>query len=203
MGTKEAGSAPSRIADALLTPVQQRLLGLLFGQPDRRFQSAEIIRLAAGGTGAAHRQLQRLGESGLLTVSREGAQKYYQANRESPVYAELHGLIVKTVGLVDPLREALRPLADQIRAAFVFGSLAKKSDRAASDVDVLIVSDMLTYPDVYEALQNAEARISRPINPTVFSRNEWRRKAKATDSFAKRVAAQPKIFVIGDEDALA
>ena len=198
MGT----NTPSRIADALLTPVQQRLLGLLFGQPDRRFQSAEIIRLAAAGTGAAHRQLRRLSEAGLVQVTRDGNQKYYQANHDSPVFPELHGLVVKTVGLVDPLRQALAPLAPHIHAAFIFGSVASKSERSESDVDVLILSDGLSYPDAYEALQKAEEKIARPINPILMNRTEWRSKRGAGDSFAKRIAVQPKIFVIGGEDAL-
>jgi predicted nucleotidyltransferase len=191
------------LAGALFTQVQQRILGLLFGQPERRFQSAEIIRLAAGGTGAAHRQLQRLAESGLVLVTKDGSQKYYQANPRSPIYPELHGLVSKTVGVVEPLRRSLSPIANRIQAAFVFGSIAKKSDRADSDLDLLIVSDELDYPDTYQALQAAEELIARPINPTVMTRAEWKRKRRARDSFAKRIAAEPKLFVIGDEDALA
>ena len=179
------------------------MLGLLFGQPARRFQSAEIIRLAAGGTGAVHRQLQRLADAGLVLATREGSQKYYQANPRSPIYPELHGLVLKTVGVVEPLRRALAPFASGIQAAFVFGSTARNSDRADSDLDLMIVSDELTYPDVYQALQDTEHLIARVINPTVMTRVEWRKKRSAADSFAKRIAAQPKLFVIGDEDALA
>jgi hypothetical protein len=89
------------LAQALFTPVQQRVLALLFGQPDRRYQSAELIRLAQSGTGAVHRQLARLASAGLVAVTRSGNQKYYQANRESPVFEELHSLITKTVGRVE------------------------------------------------------------------------------------------------------
>ena len=92
------------LASALFTPVQRRVLALLFGQPQRRFQSAELIRLARSGTGATHRQLQRLASSGLVLVTKEGNQKYYQANRESPIFPELHGLILKTVGIVEPIQ---------------------------------------------------------------------------------------------------
>jgi len=95
------------MADALFTPVQQRVLALLFGQPERRYQSAELIRLAKGGTGAVHRQLARLAAAGLVTVTHTGNQKHYQARRDAPVFEELHGLVVKTVGLVQPLRRAL------------------------------------------------------------------------------------------------
>jgi len=120
-----------------------------------------------------------------------------------PIFAELRGLAVKTFGLVEPLRTALEPLADRIAAAFVFGSVAKGTDRASSDVDLLVLSDDLAYADVYATLEQAEIVLARPVNPTVFTRAEWRRKRRARDSFASRIASQPRLFVIGDDDALA
>jgi predicted transcriptional regulator len=99
----------TRLADVLFSPVQQRVLALLFGQPGRSFLGAEVIALAGSGTGAVHRQLIRLADSGLVMVTRVGNQKHYQANRDSPVFSELHGLVVKTVGLAGPLQEALAP----------------------------------------------------------------------------------------------
>lgn len=194
--------APTALADALFTPVQQRVLGLLFGQPGRRFQSAELIRLAGSGTGATYRILRRLAESGLILESVEGRQKYYRANRASPIFRELAGLVRKTVGLIAPLREALAPLAPRIRAAFVYGSVAKRSDRAASDIDLMVISDALTYPDLFSALQDAEAALARTVNPNVMSRETWRSKRAQKDSFAARIAAQPKLFVIGSDDEL-
>ena len=196
-------SAAIGLGGILFTPVQQRLFGLLFGQPARRFQSAEIIRLAGSGTGAVHRQLQRLAEVGLVLATREGNQKYYQANPRSPIFSELRGLVRKTVGVAEPLRRALAPVARRVQAAFVFGSTAKKTDRTDSDLDLLIISDELTYPDAYQALMKVEHEIGRPINPVVMSRTEWKQKRKAADSFVKRIAGQPKLFVIGDQDALA
>lgn len=155
MGTKPRAPRTG-LADALFTPVQQRVLGILFGQPDQRFQSAEVIRLANSGTGAVHRQLARFADARLVTVNRSGNQKHYQTSCESPVFAELHGLVIKTVGLIEPLRDALAGLQSEIRAAFVYGSAASGADHAGSDIDVLIISDTLTYPDVFEALQLAE-----------------------------------------------
>ena len=206
MGKKPAAPiptiAPTGLADALFTPVQQRVLGLLFGQPDRRFQSGELIRLAASGTGAAHRLLTRLAKAGLVTADRLGNQKYYCANRASPVFAEMHGLIVKTSGLVAPLRAALGPLAKRIRVAFVYGSIAKGTDTAASDIDLMVIADGLDYADVYGALQPAEAVLGRTVNPNVMSRTEWRRK-RSEAGFVARVAEQPRLFVIGSDDELA
>ena len=190
----------SGIASALFTPVQQRVLGLLFGQPNRRFQSAELIRLAGSGTGAVHRQLQRLEKAGLVIVSREGNQKYYAARKDAPIFPELHGLVVKTVGVIEPLRSALAPVARQIDAAFVFGSVAKGTERAGSDLDLLVVTDELAYADIYAALATAERTLGRTINPTVFTRAEWKKKRTRHDSFAARIAAQPRLFVIGSDD---
>jgi predicted nucleotidyltransferase len=194
--------APTGLADALFTPVQQRVLGLLFGQPDRRFQSGELIRLAASGTGAVHRFLTRLANAGLVTVDRLGNQKYYSANSASPVFAEMHGLIVKTSGLVAPLRAALAPLADRIKAAFVYGSIAKGTDTAASDIDLMVIADGLDYADIYGALQLAESALGRTVNPNVMSRTEWRRK-RGESGFVARVATQPRLFVIGSDDELS
>ena len=201
MGTT-ASKPRTGLADALFTPVQQRVLGLLFGQPDRRFQSAEIIRLAKGGVGAVHRQLGRLAETDLVTVTRSGNQKHYQARRDSAVFEELHSLIVKTVGVAEPLRQALARKARAIRAAFVYGSVAKGTDRARSDIDLMVISDSLRYPDLFEALQEAEAVLGRAINPTVMTVAQWRAKRARADSFAARVAGQERVFVIGSDDDL-
>lgn len=199
----QAGAVPlTGIAGALFTPVQQRVLGLLFGQPDRKFQGNELIRLAGSGTGAVHRVVTRLAQVGLVTVERVGNQKYYRANRESPVFAELRGLVAKTAGLAIPLRDALAPLAKEIDAAFVYGSLAKGTDRAGSDVDLMVISPKLEYAKVFDALQKAEARLGRTVNPNLMTPQEWRRKRAERDSFAARVAGQAKIFVIGSEDEL-
>ncbi|HET8772598.1 MAG TPA: nucleotidyltransferase domain-containing protein [Thermoanaerobaculia bacterium] len=180
--------------------MQQRVLGLLFGQPDRRFQSAELIRLAGSGTGAVHRQLQRFVEAGLVAVSQEGNQKYYSARKDAPVFPELHGLVVKTVGVIEPLRAALAPVAGNIDLAFVFGSIAKGSERAGSDLDLLVVTDDLAYADIYSALAPAERTLARTINPTVYTRAEWKKKRTRHDSFAARITAQPRLFVIGSDD---
>lgn len=201
MGTNPLGR--TGVADALFSRVQQRVLGLLFGQPERRFQSAELIRLARGGTGGVHRILTRLTEAGLVTVTRLGNQKHYQANRSSPVFTELHGLAVKTSGLLDPIRAALAPLTEQIRAAFVYGSVAKGSETATSDIDLLVVSDTLQYPDVIGALQVTEITLGRTINPTVLKPAEWRSKRSRAGSFAARMAEAPRLFVIGSDEDIA
>ncbi len=205
MGTLSAinpTAAPTALAGALFTPVQQRVLGLLFGQPARRFQSAELIRLARSGTGATHRLLQRLARAGLLRATTEGQQKYYQANADSPVFEELVSLIRKTVGLAGPLRDALAPFGAGIQAAFVYGSVASGEDRADSDVDLMVVAEDLDYPTLFEALQSAERQLGRSVSPNLMTPDEWRRKSAQADGFAARLGDRPRLFVLGDEDDL-
>jgi len=206
MGTKPTRSAESHrtsLAGALFSGTQQRVLGFLFGQPERSFYATELINLAGVGSGAVQRELARLAQSGLVTVKPVGNQKHYQANPASPIYEELCGLVRKTVGLAEPLRAALAPLAPQIKAAFVYGSIAKKEDTVSSDIDLMLVSDTLTFGEAILALQAATKLLGREINPNVFTRQDFAKRLKEGRSFVSRVMAQPKIWLIGGADDLA
>src|SRR5258708_387492 len=141
------------LADPLLTKTQQRVLGMLFGQPERSFYTSELIRDAGTGSGAAQRELARLEASGLIVARRIGHQKHYQANAASPLYSELRNIVLKTVGLAEPLRDALKTLSSAIRAALVYGSLAKATDQSARDIDLTIISDSLPYGEGSRALR--------------------------------------------------
>lgn len=191
------------LADALFSTIQQRVLAYLFGQPERSFFATELIKLAGGGSGAVQRELARLADSGLVTVSRVGTQKHYQANPKSPIFSELCAIAQKTVGLAEPLREVLKPLAKRISAAFVYGSVAKRQDTAASDIDLMVVSGSLTYADLFAALEDASQRLGRKVNPTVYSPRELAKRVKQGNAFVTRVLAQPKIWLVGGESDIA
>ena len=197
---KTASPATSGLADALFPKVRQRVLAVFFSTPDRSFYANEVIALAQSGTGAVQRELAGLSEAGLLTVSKQGNQKHFQANAAAPVFTELRGLILKTMGLADVLRTALAPLAPQIEAAFVYGSVARQQDTASSDVDVMIVSPSLGYADVYSALESAAATLGRTINPTLYEPSELARRIAQDNAFVTRVLQQPKIWLIGTEE---
>jgi predicted nucleotidyltransferase len=192
----------SGIGDALFSKVQQRVLGVLFGNPNRSFYANEMIAMVASGTGAVQRELARLERGGLLTVKRVGNQKHYQANAQAPVYAELRGLILKTSGLADVLRDALKPLAEDITAAFIYGSVAKGEDTASSDIDLMVVSEILTYADVFALLEVTTRKLGRAVNPAIYTANALARRLKQDNAFIKRVWAQPKIWVVGSESEI-
>jgi predicted nucleotidyltransferase len=197
MGSKKPG-----LADALFSKTQQRLLGLLFVNPDRSYFANELVRLAQSGSGAAHRELATLEAAGLVTAKRVGNQKHYQANRAAPIFEELRGIALKTFGVSGVLREALEPLAAKIRAAFVYGSLAKGTDDASSDIDLMVIGDEVAYADFFSLASAAERRLGRKLNPTVYSPAELRQKAAGGNEFVLRLLEQPKIFIIGSEDDL-
>ncbi|MBN1630521.1 MAG: nucleotidyltransferase domain-containing protein [Thermoleophilia bacterium] len=189
------------IADALFGKVQQRVLALLFGDPNRTYLLKEVIQLAGSGTGAVHRELRRLAASGLVTVESPGWEKHYRANRECPVFEELRSIVVKTVAVVDPLRASLQPLAERIRVAFVYGSVAKGAETTASDIDLMIIADDIAYAEVFTALQDAERKLGRPVNPNILTPDEWRARA-VEEGFVRKISSQPRILVMGFDDDL-
>jgi predicted nucleotidyltransferase len=204
MGSKKkTPSGASSLADALFTGTQQRMLALLFGQPTRSFYANELIGLVGMGSGAVQRELATLAGSGLVTVRSIGNQKHYQANVDAPIFEELRGIVQKTFGLAEPLRQALEPLANRLAAAFVYGSVAKNTDTAFSDVDLMLISDELAYPDLFTVLEAASTAIGRTVNPTILTRKELAKRVKAKESFTMRVLAQPRIWIVGDDRALS
>jgi predicted nucleotidyltransferase len=196
---RKATAKDSSISSALFSNVQKRVLALIFGRPDKSFYMSEIVRTIQSGTGAVERELSRLERSGLVSVERIGNQKHYRANIKSPIYAEIHSLVQKTVGLKEPLTRALEAYSPRIKAAFVYGSVAKRSDTARSDIDLMVVGDDITYSDLYAGLERAEKILSRPINPTILDTAEWRSRRAKKNAFISKIKDQPKIFIFGSE----
>ena len=195
-----ADERPTSIADALFTTTQQRLLALLFGQPSRSFFATELIELTGSGSGAVQRELKRLTSSGLVNVTRIGRQKHYQANPASPVFEELRGLIVKTVAAAQPIRQALEPLADRVSLALLYGSAARGSDTASSDIDLLLVSDRLTLEEVYSALLPVESQLSRSVHLTLYTPKEYADRKAADSGFLANVLGGDRLVLIGGDD---
>lgn len=185
------------LSEALFRGVQQRILALFFGQPNRSFHVNELMRLTASGKGGLQRELRRLTDPGLVSVTNVGNQKRYQANQVSPIFDELCAIVQKTFGLADVLRAALLPLEDRIVLAFVYGSVAKQTDTARSDIDLLVVSDTLNYQDLLAALGESESRLGRKINPTIYTVVDLARRRAADSNFIQRVLEQPMMFLIG------
>jgi predicted nucleotidyltransferase len=188
------------LADALFTSTQQKVLGLLFGQPDRSFFVTQVMDIARSGRGAVQRELQRLESAGLVSVQMHGNQKHYQANADSPLFDEIASIVRKTVGLEEPLNAAVESLPGSIRLALIYGSVAKRADTSASDIDLLIVADDLTLEEVYTALAPVEESLCRKVNPTLYTSEEFNRRRVGGNAFLKRVLDGPVIILSGSID---
>ena len=197
------GDASTSLADALFTTTQQRVLALLFGQPLRSFFASELIELTGSGSGAVQRELRRLASSGLVTVRRVGKQKHYQANPDCPVFEELCALVRKTIAMVEPIRQALAPLADRIDLALIYGSMVKGTDTASSDIDLLLVADDMTLETLYSALAPVESRLDRKISPTLYTKTEFESRRAAGNGFLNRVLGGEYLVLIGSDNAAA
>lgn len=190
------------LGNALFSRTQQRVLGLLFGDPARRFFTNEIVRLAAMGRGTVTRELDRLAGVGILSRTREGNQLYYQANPACPLYQELLGIMRKTSGVAGLIGDALGPLQERIAVAFVFGSVALGDESFDSPIELFIVAEDLTYGDVMLALAGVGKATGRFVDPSIYSLTQLRRELLKKNTFISRVLRQPKLWVRGDDEEL-
>lgn len=191
------------IATALFSDSQSKVFRWLFGQPERGFHLSELRRLTGLGSASLQRELNKLAEAGLVDTDRVGNLRRFKANAQSPVYAELLALTRKTLGVEPLLREALVPLAPDLKAAWIYGSVAKQTDTAASDIDLMLVGDRLTLARLLKVVVPLEPQLGRKINPTLYTPAEFKRRRAERDSFVNRVLAQPILPLIGDVPARA
>lgn len=191
----------SGLAETLFSDYRRRVLALLLLRPDEHYHVREISRLTAVPAGSLHRELKLLAEAGLLSRHTAGNQVRYQANRDCPIYSELAGIFRKTSGIADIIRAALLPLADTVKFAFVFGSVAKGEERASSDVDVCVIG-AASFTDVVLALADMRLQLGREINPVVITHDQFITKLSSGEQFISRIMSEPKIFLIGTEHDL-
>lgn len=188
------------IGNVLFTKTQQKVLGLLYGQPYKSFYLNEIVRLSDIGRGTIKRELERMTASGIVIQKRIGNQNHYQANDSCPVYQELLGIVRKTFGIADVIKTALTPIFERIIFAYIYGSIAKSEDSSKSDIDLLVISDKLTYSEVMERLIEVESSLGRVVNPTIYDLNQIKQKLKQDNAFVARIIEQPKIWIKEDQD---
>lgn len=202
---KEKTSAPSKkgLGTTLFSSTQQKVLTLFFLQEHREYTLKELISLVAAGSGAVQRELKKLTTSNLVLIKHIGRQKFYQVNTTSPLFSELKSILSKTSGIPELIRHILNTSIDEdIELAFIYGSVAKNTDSALSDIDLLVVADELPLSTLYNALEPAEQQLGRKINPTLYTQKEWRQRLSQGNSFTKKIMAGPKIYIVGEADGV-
>ena len=186
------------LADAFFGRTRQKVLGLLFEHPDESFYLREVARRTGQALGAVQRDLAQLSAAGIVDRTRLGNQVRFSANAHCPIYPELKSIVTKTIGAAGVLKQSLLPLADRIRVAFIFGSLVRGQQRRDSDVDLLVVGK-IAFRELSSAIKPAEQQLARPVNPVLYSVEEFEQKR---NHFINSVLREPKILLIGSGDEL-
>ena len=191
----------SQLSDALFTTTQQKVLGLLYAQPDKSFYIKEILRLTGMGVATIKRELDRMRAAGILQMKKIGNQHHYQANPNCPIYQELSGIMKKTSGIAGLISSALSSLSGQIEWVFIYGSVASGKETTGSDIDLMIVGDT-GFAEVVGLLYPVQETLGREINPKIYSREEWILMQKSKNAFVKELLEKPRIDVIGKNHEL-
>ncbi len=190
-----------KISSALFGKTRRKVLGLFFSHPDESYYLRQVARMTGIAPGTVHRELKRLAGAGLLTRSACGQQQHYRANKDCPVFEELKSLMLKTAGLADELRKAIAPLAEKIEFAAVYGSLARGTAAADSDVDLLIVGD-IDELELHRRISGAENKLSRSVNYSLLDRGEFDRRRKEKGGFLDRIIKEQLTFLVGSYEQI-
>lgn len=201
--TARASTRPAadELSSALFGKARRAILALLYSHPDETFYLRQIARFVDGGQGGVQREVKRLSDAQIIRRAVRGRTSFYQANRDCPIFPELHGLVLKTAGVAEILRAALTPIRGEIDVAFVYGSVARSEPKSGSDIDLLVVGSV-SFGAVAETLSSAQSRLGREVNPTVYDSADFRRRLTTKDHFVTEVASGPKLFVIGSDHEL-
>lgn len=189
------------LIDALMPRTRQAILAATLLHPERAWYAADLARHLGTTRSSLQRELEALVGAGILKRRREGRMVFVQADTDSPVFAELQGLLFKTAGLADVLRKALSPFLERIQVAFVYGSVARAQESSRSDIDLFIIGDV-GLRDVAAAVQDAQAQVGREVNPKIYRREEIAKRLAVADHFVSSVLGKPKLFVVGAQREL-
>lgn len=190
------------IGAVLFGKARRSILSLLFGHADEAYYLRQIVRMTGVGLGPVQRELKILTDTGIILREKRGTLVYYRANHNNPVFDELKNIVRKTFGVTDIIRDSLALISQDIKVAFVFGSVARGADGKASDIDLMVIG-AVSFAKVSSSISPAEKAIRREINPVVYPVAEFRQKLKTGHHFIKTVLEGEKIFVIGNNDELA
>ncbi|HEY2606308.1 MAG TPA: nucleotidyltransferase domain-containing protein [Paraburkholderia sp.] len=181
----------------MFTPREQRVLSLVLSTPERSFNLAELMSRSGAGSGAGQHAVRRLWEAGVLRESRVGNQRLFQANTDFPLYPELRSICAKSFGLAGMLREALAPLMEEIDEAFVFGSVARGTDTAGTDIDLMVVG-RVSLTRLLDQLAPLDATLGRPVHVNLHHPAEWTVLC-SEDSVVRAIVDSPTIRIVPDE----
>jgi len=178
--------------------LRAKILGWFFLHTDERFYVRQLAGLLKEDLANLSKELKRLEQLNILGSAKQGNQKYYYVNEKNPVYAELRGLVIKTIGLIDILQQEFKAISSKIKLAFIYGSFAREKANLKSDIDLMVIGKV-SFGEVTAILARAEKKLDREINPVVMDEKEMKERIKNNDHFLTRVWEEPKIWLLGNE----
>jgi DNA-binding transcriptional ArsR family regulator len=187
--------------DALFPKTRTAVLATMYLNPARAWYLSELARHLKVQPSSLQRELPKLTAAGILRKRDEGNRAYYSADVENPIFADLRGLLLRTAGLVEVLAASLKSARQRIVVAFVYGSIARREERSASDIDLMVIGQV-GLAELAPVLRKAERTLSRPINPSTFSPETVAARLASRDHFLGTVMNEPKLFVLGGKDEL-
>jgi len=193
------GTKTKDLSAALFPGTKRKILALFFLNPDKEYYFSEVVRLPGTRQGVIQLELKNLNEAYILTSEKRGRQKFYTVNRKHPVFQDLRNVVFKTYGVIGRIREALEPIGEDIKIAFVYGSFARGEEVSSSDLDLFVVGN-IQLDELVSPLSNVEQAIGREINPTLISAAEFKKKWSLKNHFIRSIAKTEKEFIIGSED---
>ncbi|OGP49148.1 MAG: toxin-antitoxin system toxin subunit [Deltaproteobacteria bacterium RBG_13_43_22] len=188
------------LAQILSSKVRAEIFRILFGLVDDPRHMREIERRSGFALGTVQQELKKISALDLVIKRRDGNRVYYQARKDHPLYPEIHNLVLKTNGMADLFREVLDK-EPQIKTAFAFGSIASHTEKAASDVDLMVIGT-ISLRKMTQLLMGLSEKIGWEINPHVLSPEEFFRRKSHKDHFITQLMESSKIFILGNEDDL-
>ena len=195
----EMGKDKKDMAAVLFPSTKRKILALFFLNPDQEYYFSEVVRLTGTRQGVIQRELKTLAEAGILNTEKRGRQKFYRTNKGNPIFPDLRNIVFKTFGIIGQVKDALKPLEKRIEVAFVYGSFARGEEVADSDIDLFIIGKA-PLDEIVSALTKVENSIGREINPSLFSKIEFKKKYSQKNHFLRSMAKTEKEFIIGSED---
>jgi predicted nucleotidyltransferase len=188
----------SPILEALFPGVRGSVLAATLLRPEKEWYLSELAGFLGLQPSSLQREVEALSKAGILEQRKDGRRVYVRPDRRSPVIGDLQRLFEKTAGAVFVLREALEDSGARVQLAFLYGSMARSEESSVSDIDLVIAGDA-GLSELAPYLRHAERVLGRPVNATVFSVEEFCRKARGDDHFLSRVLKSEKTFVKGNE----
>ena len=188
---------PFNLVHLTQSTLKKKLLAYFFTNPESKLYLREIANLINVDPTNLSRDLRRFEAEGIFTSQKRGNQKYFSLNRNYPLFDELKSTIFKTIGVRGTLESLFKKLSG-VKRAFIYGSFAKNSEQASSDIDLCLIIQKGEFKEepFLKEIHALEKQLGREISYVFFTGEEWKRKEAEKDSFVSGILTSKRLELI-------